>query len=91
MNTPMTVEEQLAELRDLTEENNRLIKAVRRDAIIGGVVKTALWLGLILLSFYFSLKFIEPYLASFNGGEAGGMNPENIQSLIDMYKSQVGQ
>lgn len=87
----------LEELRDLIEdaielgeENNKLLKAMRRDALIGSILKTLLWVALIGLSLYFSAKFIEPYLGMLQAGGQGSENAD-IGSLIEEYKSLLGQ
>ena len=77
---PVSLEELLEENIELTKENNRLIKAMRRDALIGGVVKVLIWGVLIGGSLYFSLQYLEPLLV---GAEEMGQNKEALQMLLD--------
>lgn len=84
---------QLDDLQDLLEdnlevarENNKLLKAMRRDALIGGIVKTALWVLVLLASLYFSYMFLEPLLAPF-----AGMDGSQFQALFQLYTGQFGQ
>ncbi len=81
---PPTLEELLEENIELTKETNRLIKAMRRDALIGGMVKAVIWIVLVGGSLYFSLQFLEPFLQSFSEA-SGGMNPKDLQLLLDLY------
>ncbi len=84
------------ELKGLLEENlqvaketNKLIKDMRRDALIGGVLKTVIWVVLLFVSFYFSMQFLAPYLSMLEGiqGE-GGMD---FNALFEQYQAQFGQ
>ena len=89
---PTTLEDLKGLLEDTleaTEENNRLLKAIRRDALIGGIIKFIFWILIVVASFYFSAKLIEPYLSSFTGADS--MNAEDFGALIEVYKNQMGQ
>lgn len=84
----------LEELKDLLEENieigketNKLIKAMRRDALVGGIVKFAIWLVLIVASFYLSAKFLEPYLGTLTNENGAG----DYKALFDQYRVMMGQ
>ncbi len=53
----------LAKLTALTEDNNRILHAMRRDKIIGGVIHFVYWIiiiGFTIVSYY----YIRPYLGS---------------------------
>lgn len=73
---------------EATEENNKILKDMRRDALIGGVVKVLVWVVLIGASFYFSIKFLEPYLGSLIGAQEG--NQQDIGALLEQYQSLIG-
>lgn len=89
------------EIKDLLEENikltkdtHRLLKAMRRDALISGVAKFVLWIVLIIGSLWFSAQFLAPYLSvldSFNGSGTQGGGIGSWQDLIDKYKTELGQ
>lgn len=81
--------ELLEENLEATEENNKILKDMRRDALIGGVVKILVWVILIGASFYFSMKFIEPYLGMMMAGQNG--EQQDIGALLEEYKSLLGQ
>jgi hypothetical protein len=80
--------ELLKENLELAKENNRLLKAMRRDALIGGIVKTLIWVVLIVISFYFSMKFLEPYLGMLEGVSKDGTD---YGALFEDYKALLGQ
>ncbi len=83
----VTLEELLEENIELTKENNRLIKAMRRDALIGGVLKVLIWGVLIGGSIYFSMKYLEPLLVP---AQEMTQNPEMFQMLLDAYNGKFG-
>lgn len=80
--------ELLKENIELTKENNRLLKAMRRDALIGGVIKFVVWIVLILASFYFSMKFLEPYLGMLQNASG---DSTDYSALFEEYKALLGQ
>jgi hypothetical protein len=84
-----TLKELIEENILATEENTKILRAMRRDAIIGGILKFVFWIILIVASFYFSAKFLEPYLGTLMGQEATG-DPD-IEALIKLYGEQLGQ
>lgn len=84
---PVTLEELLEENIELTKENNRLIKAMRRDALISGVLKVLVWGVLIGGSIYFSMKYLEPLLVP---AQEMGKNQEAFQLLLDAYNGKFG-
>jgi|CXWL01.1.fsa_nt_gi hypothetical protein len=82
---PVSLEELLEESIELTRENNRLLKAMRRDALIAGIVKVLIWGALIGGSIYFSLKYLEPLLVP---AQELGENKEALQMLLDVYNGK---
>lgn len=79
----------LQELLDLTKENNRLLKAMRRDALIGGIVKMLIWIALIGGSFYFSMQFLTPYLSMLENVQEGSRGM-NFDALLEQYRALYG-
>lgn len=79
----------LEENLELARENNRLIKAMRRDAIIGKVVSIGFWVILAIASFYITAQFLEPYMSALGGGD--GQGGGDWQQIIDLYRQQLGQ
>jgi hypothetical protein len=80
-----SVQDQLDDIYDLVRANNKLLKRIRRDALVGTVVKTLIWTVLIIGTTYYSFKFIEPYLGMLGGSDTGGMD---WKALLDEYKGQ---
>ena len=86
-----SINQKLDDIHELTEENNRLIKAMRRDARIGMVVKAIFWVALIGVSTYFTMQLINPLISSFMPGTGDASNTpsaEDLQKLLDQYKGQ---
>jgi len=73
----------------LTKENNQLLKAMRRDALIAGVLKMILWIVLIGASLYFSYQFLAPYLAMLEGAQS--VESQDWGALFEEYRSLIGQ
>lgn len=57
-------DEQLEETYRLAKENNRMLRAMRRNAFIGGIIKLVVWAALIGLPIWFYLEFVHPVLQS---------------------------
>lgn len=82
--------EKIEETLKVTRENNRLLKAMRRDALIGGILKMAIWVVLVGASIYFSAQFLEPYLKMIQNVQ-GSSSGTDFNALIEQYKSLIGQ
>lgn len=55
-------EQKLNELYELTKENNTMLKGMRRDAFIGGIIKFIFWIILLVVIPYMTWLYIEPYV-----------------------------
>ena len=55
-------EQKLSEMYEFTKENNHMLKAMRRDAFVGGIVKFIVWVALFIVLPYIAWLFIQPYL-----------------------------
>lgn len=86
----LSIQDQLKELRDAVAENTSILKAMRRDALIGGIVKFFIYGGLFAASLYFSWLYLEPMLGSFSGA-TDGSGSMDIQKLLELYQKQTGQ
>ncbi|MDB5264779.1 MAG: hypothetical protein JWN64_350 [Parcubacteria group bacterium] len=92
----------IAELKDLLEENieiakenNRLLKLIRRDAVLGLVAKILLWLIILGVPIFFLSAYIQPLMALFSGQQAspagfGVPSKEQIDVLIKEYQAAYG-
>lgn len=56
---------------ELTKENNRLLKKIRRSAIIGGVVRIIWWAIIIGVPVALYYYIVQPYLAELNQAYEG--------------------
>lgn len=83
-NRPENTEISLEEVWRLTKENNAILKAMRRDALIMSIIKILIWGLLIGGSVYFSLQFLEPLLAPAQQGSTDGM-----KALLELYNGNL--
>jgi len=72
---------------ELAQENNRMLKAMRRDAMIGGVVKVLVFVLVLWASYYFTMQYLEPMMGMFESAN-GGINFEDVQRAFEDYRSQ---
>lgn len=78
--------EQVAHLTKLTEENNRILKAIQRDKWIGFFLNLIIWGAILYGSYYFTMELIGPVLRqmeAIQGGEAGSLD---IGALLEQYE-----
>lgn len=86
----ISLQGQIAELKRLTEENNRILKAMRRDALIAGIVKFVIWAGLLGLSYYFAMQIIGPFLDMTESMQNMGQG-QDFGALFEQYRGLLGQ
>lgn len=60
-------EDQLKEMHEMVRENNRMLKDMRRDAMIGGILHIVWWIVILVVLPYFTWLFLQPYLAGLMG------------------------
>jgi hypothetical protein len=80
--------EMVEESLKLSRENNQLLKAIRRDALIGGVIKVLIWGVLIGGSLYFSLHYLEPLLAPMQALQGQG-GTDGMKVLLELYNGNL--
>ncbi len=69
----------------LAKENNKLLKAMRRDAFIGGFLRIILWLLVLGGSYFLTMQYLGPLLGTFNGAE--GPQGMDFKALLEQYRS----
>lgn len=84
------------ELVRLTKDNNRMLKAMRRDAFIGGVIKIVIYAVLIFLPIWLYQQIVAPQVdrlvqtaESVQQGVEGvkeASSLENVQGILDLLK-----
>lgn len=57
-----THDEWLRRTYELVRENNRMLKAMRRDAFIGGVFKLIVWAAFIIIPLWLYMQYLAPTL-----------------------------
>lgn len=102
---PPTAEHE--ELKKLLEENlavakdnNRLLREMRRNAILGLVAKIVLWLVLLGVPLLFLSSYIGPLMSAFTGtnptgeslrpGVSGLPSADQLNQLLQEYKELQG-
>jgi hypothetical protein len=74
------LKELLEDVLEVSCENNKILKRMRRDAIVGGILKLLLWTVLIVGSLYFTWRLLAPYTDMVKD-----IDPSQFQAVIDMY------
>ena len=93
-----------AELKKLLEENlavakdnNRLLRELRRNAILGLIAKIVIWLVLLGVPLFFLSAYLGPLMDAFSGKSTDGQSlplglfgvpsEEQINKLIEQYQA----
>ena len=86
------------ELLELTKENNKLLRKMRRSAMIGGVIRLIYWVAIIGTPIFLYYSFLQPYLAQlldiYSQVQGGAENLQNVgsQGLGGLFqKFGIGQ
>ncbi len=46
----------------MVEDNNRMLRAMRRNAFVGGIFKFVIWIAVLVVIPYFTWLYLQPYL-----------------------------
>lgn len=68
----------LEETRSLAADNNRLLRDMRRFAILGFVAKTVLWLVILGVPLFFLSSYLGPLIEAFSGQAQNGELPAGL-------------
>jgi hypothetical protein len=84
-------EPSLDEVYRLVKENNQMIRAMRRDAFVKGIIGFIWWILILIVIPYVSWLYIQPYLEKATAAYAhaqGATNTINtqLQGLPDINK-----
>lgn len=74
------MENNLEKLLKLTEDNNKMLRKIRRNQKISSWIKTLYWvviLGILFGAYY----FLQPYITTFN------RNVQNLQNTLNSISS----
>ena len=78
-------EKKLEEMYKVTMENHQMLKAMRRSAFIGGIVKAVWWILILIVLPYFTWLYIQPYLDNIMS------QYQNIQGTATQYSNDANQ
>ncbi len=76
-------EKKLEEMYQMVRENNGMLKSARRSAFVGGIVKAAWWIAVLVVIPYFTWLYLQPYLDTIMG------QYEAIQNQSGMISTQA--
>ncbi|KND47191.1 MAG: hypothetical protein AB199_02040 [Parcubacteria bacterium C7867-004] len=83
------LEENLAVAKD----NNRLLRLIRRDAMLNLIAKIVIWMILLGVPLFFLGTYIGPLLDAFSSATSGQSTPgslpskDQLNTLLEEYKS----
>lgn len=92
---------EIKEILELTRENNKLLKKMRRSAIIGNIIRLFYWAiilgGPIVIYFYFLKPYLANLMEAYSGLQTGvegvqnfGKNQvEGLGGILDKFR--IGQ
>ena len=96
----------LDEVYKLVKENNKMLRAMRRDAFVGGIFKFIFWIALFfILPYIIYVIYLKPYLSSLEAAyssfnesantlSGAAKDLENLQNQIpnfnDLFKNLQG-
>ncbi len=80
----------LEENHSLAKDNNRMLRAIRRDGWYSLLFKIVFWAIILLAPFYFYQQYLQPYMKQFQalipGGEAGKGGLFGLPSSAEIQK-----
>jgi hypothetical protein len=87
----MEEQEMFKELYTMTKENNRMLKAMRREAMIGRIISLLFWVSAIVIPLWYFYSVLLPQINAIaettgilKGGESGGFqNTEAFRSFLE--------
>ena len=93
---PQELERLVKETRQLAEDNNRLLRRIRRDALLGFVARIVLWLIVLGVPLFFLGTYLGPIMDALSGSGNQSLTPglfglpseEQVNKLIEQYQSQ---
>ena len=94
------LEELLEENLELAKENNKLLKEMRRNAIIGLIARVVIWLVVLGVPLFFLSTYLGPILGALQGQANGQEIPvglfglpseEQMNRLIEQYQAGFGE
>ncbi len=87
----------LDETHALAKDNHRMLRAIRRDQLIGFFSKIIIWIVVLVLPFYLYQQYVGPIIAAFSPQSSSATANPNVfglpttadfQNLINSYKAR---
>ncbi|MBU1293006.1 hypothetical protein KJ819_03005 [Patescibacteria group bacterium] len=93
---PEELERLVKETRQLAEDNNRLLRRIRRDAVLGFVARIVIWLVVLGVPLFFLGSYLAPIMDAVSGsgsesfmpGPFGLPSEDQVNKLIEQYQAQ---
>lgn len=80
-------DDEAKQLVEMVKENNRMLKAMRRDAFIGGVLHFIWWVIILVVIPYFTWLWLQPYIENLTGAYQNAQHT-TAQASADLSKFQ---
>ncbi len=88
---PVITDERLDEILRLAHDNNKMLRAIRRDAWLHLAYKTVTWLVVLGVVYFLVIQHLLPLFTSLQGLQQSMQGVEKTQSdigsVIDQYKN----
>lgn len=88
------LKQKLDETYALERDNNRMLRAIRRDHWLGFIWKIIFWAVLIIAPFYLYQQYVQPFMQKFSStpgaaptGLFGLPTSADLQKLINSFKA----
>lgn len=90
------LEQLLKDNLELAKANNRILRRMERNALIGFVAKAIIWLLVLGVPIFFFSSYIGPLMSAFHGeatstvpgGVFGLPSAEQLQEIVNSYKAK---
>lgn len=89
------IEKLLEENLAVAKDNNRLLREMRRNAILGLIAKIVLWLIILGVPLFFLSSYLGPIMDAFSGAQNGQIpsglfglpSQEQVDRIIEQYQA----
>ncbi len=62
MAEPSSQEEMIREAYRLSKDNNRMLRGMRRNAMIGGFIRFLFWIAVVIVPLWFYMTYLAPVM-----------------------------
>lgn len=87
------IEQQIADLHEVTDENNELLLSMRRLSRVALFAKVLIWIAIIIIPFLLIGPIIDALVPALGSGQNssglfGFPSPDQIEELINTYQGE---